>query len=133
MGFYADFVAGLASVTVDGVALALTAPPEQINTADLPIMYPRVPTGGVDVELLDGDRGLRRATCELVVVLESFALNSNDPNFSLSVGMLDAMSDALTLAAPSLFLDSWQMRVEVASYGLNNNYWILIASVQASG
>lgn len=129
---YADYVADLAALTVTGVVRSYDHLPEQIETADLPALYVRLPAGENQTVTLTALGGLRQATCEIVIVVEPVQQNQNEPNFEACIGFLDALESALTTNALTIGIDQWSMRVEVDYVG-DTAYWLLIASVQGSG
>lgn len=129
---YAGFVADLADLVVTGVVRNYDHPPEQIETADLPALYVRLPAGENGTVTLTALGGLRTATCEMVIAVEPVQQNQNEPNFAATVALLDAVEDALTASALTIGVDQWSMRMEVDYLG-DTAYWLLIASVQGSG
>lgn len=129
---YAGYIADLATLSVAGVARAYDHPPAQLNTADLPSLYVRLPTGENQSVTLTALRGLRQATCEVVIAVEPVRQNQNEPNFATCIGLLDALEDAIVVNALTFGVDTWSMRVEVDFVG-DTAYWLIVATVQGSG
>lgn len=129
---YAGFVADLATLSVTGVTRVYDHPPAQLNTADLPSLYVRLPTGENQSVTLTALRGLRQATCEVVIAVEPVRQNQNEPNFETCIGLLDALEDAIVANALTWGVDQWSMRVEVDFVG-DTAYWLIVATVQGSG
>lgn len=129
---YAGYVADLATLSVTGVTRVYDHPPERINTADLPSLYVRLPAGENQSVTLTALRGLRQATCEVVIAVEPVRQNQNEPNFTTCIGLLDALEDAIATNALGWGVDQWTMRVEVDFVG-DTAYWLIVASVQGSG
>lgn len=129
---YAGYVADLATLSVTGVSRVYDHPPERINTADLPSLYVRLPAGENQSVTLTALRGLRQATCEVIIAVEPVRQNQNEPNFATCIGLLDALEDALADNALEWGVDQWTMRVEVDFVG-DTAYWLIVASVQGSG
>ena len=128
---YAAFVAALAAIDIAGVNREYGAPPKQIHT--LPAQFPRLPTGGADIVAFSSAIGLSAATCELVIVIEAVQQNLQTVNYALALTLLDATETALTTNAATLGLDSWSLEVQRAALGDGTAYWMLIATVEASG
>lgn len=126
---YATFVAALTDLTITGVTRVHDEPPHQLNTADLPAMYPRLPEQENEVISLGGTVGLATRTCELVFLVEPAMQNTNAANFAATVALVDAIETALTgLSVGSI--DRWTIRQETATFG-DTPYWALVASVEA--
>lgn len=129
---YAGFVADLATLSVTGVTRAYDHPPAQLNTADLPSLYVRLPAGENQSVTLAALNGLRQATCEVVIAVEPVRQNRNEPNFATCIGLLDALEDAIATEALAWGVDTWAMRVEVDFVG-DTAYWLIVTTVQGSG
>lgn len=129
---YAGYIADLATLSVTGVTRAYDHTPAQLNTADLPSLYVRLPSGENQSVTLTALRGLRQATCEVVIAVEPVRQNRNEPNFATCIGLLDALEDAIAANALTWGIDSWSMRVEVDFIG-DSDYWLIVAAVQGSG
>lgn len=129
---YAGFIADLATLSVTGVTRVYDHPPAQLNTADLPSLYVRLPAGENQSVTLTALRGLRQATGEVAIAVEPVRQNQNEPNFETCVGLLDALEDAIATNALPFGIDQWSMRVAVDFVG-DTAYWLIIATVQGSG
>lgn len=130
----ATFVAALGGMSVAGVKKAYTAPPAQLATAHLPALYLRIPASeAATVPVLAGNGiDLRRYTAELVIVVEPIGQNLAPANFEKTVGLIDALHDALqTLAGTDESVDGWTLRLTVEEVG-DNAYWMLVAAVNGS-
>lgn len=129
---YAGFVAALATLSVTGVTRVYDHPPAQIDTADLPSLYLRLPAGENQSVTLRATRGLRQATCEVVIAVEPVLQNQNEPNFEKCIGLLDALENAIVAKALGWGIETWSMRVEVDFVG-DTAYWLIVAIIQGSG
>lgn len=133
MGFYADFVTGLAALNVTGVTKKVESPPVQVNTAQLPMMFVRLPTGANQTALMTGSAGLKTATCELVILVEAQQQNTTPRNFALVLTLLDAMETALQAAAAAdAVIENWNIRQDMEVTSETTFYWALVASVTGS-
>ena len=128
MAFYAEFAATLAALDVSGVATKYTAPPAVDSVTNYPAMFPNLPSNERASETLTSASGLKRATCELVLLVARDALGTRDGNFDAAVALIDAIDTALaTEAAANHQIDNWSIVPEVNDYG-----WALVATVEAS-
>lgn len=133
MTTYAAFVASINALTVTGVKRKYTSPPNRLSTADLPAMYPRLPSGAEGPVTADGQGMWPTLTAEIVIVVEPVGQNLQPTNFAAAVTMLDNLSIALRSAQLAKSKTRWTMRQQIVNYGTETNYWTLVASVTASG
>ena len=129
---YSAFVTALAGLTVTGVTRSYTEPPTQISTAGVPAMFPRIPAGAGEVEVLSGGSEISRATAELVVAIEPVAQNMTSINFAAAVTMMDSLETAFRAAIVSVGIDAWTLQVSTVDIGVTP-YWAVVATVEASG
>lgn len=128
---YTEYAAMLASLPVTGVVKAYNAPPTQINTAQLPAQWPRLPSGETQIATMTGAAGLPSLTCDLVVAVEAYGQNSQPTNYAKALTIIDALQAALTAEALDGVVDSWAMRLEVEGIG-DVGYWVIVATVTGS-
>jgi len=106
MTTYASFISTLAGVSVTGVTRSYDHEPIQVETADLPAKYVKLPGGGVNLETATtcvGDGKTRSA--DVVVALEPIGQSNREPNWESVVAMMDYLETALdTLYTSSLFV-----------------------------
>lgn len=133
MGYYTDFATALGSMTVTGVTKKVTSPPTQINTAQLPMLYVRLPTGANTVAVLSGGMGLKQAGCEVVILVEPILQSTAPVNFALCLSLMDALEAALTTLVADGDINEWSIRQDVEATSESTAYWALIATVQGSG
>lgn len=133
MTTYAQWVTGLAGLSVTGVTTKVANPPQTVNDADLPLSFPRLPTGGNTVIALTGGMGLKEATAELVFVVRPLTLSSNKTEFPILLGLLDGIEAALSAAVLTWGIDRWSVRVEDITLGDGATiYRALVATVEGS-
>jgi hypothetical protein len=128
---YAEFIADIAGMTVTGVKQKLSAPPTQINTADLPLMFPRLPEGSNETFTFSGEVGLDTVACELAIVVNPAQQATSPINFALAVTLMDALTTQLKAKVVDFTLDRWTIRQDADFIG-DTLYWLLIARVEAS-
>lgn len=130
---YSALMNALGNLSVTGVTRVSASAPRQLNTADLPYMFPRVPGGESNIATHNGGRNLLRATAELVIVIEPVLQNMNNVNVATAATLIDNLTSVLASNAPSLGLDSWSIRADQEFVGGDTLYWVLVATLQLSG
>jgi len=133
MTTYAAFVSALVGLTVTGVKRKFAAPPTQLNTADLPAMYPRIPQAAEGGLTAEGQGGWPRLTGELVFVIEPIGQSRQPSNFAATVTMIDAINTTLRAATLTKSKHSWTVRREGVNLGGDTDYWALVATVIGNG
>ena len=96
MTTYTAFVAALAGLTVTGVKRSYGFEPDNIDTADLPGLFVRLPSGGTNDETMttcSGDGKMRVA--DLVVIIEPTGQSTTADRFADTVTMADRLETAL--------------------------------------
>ena len=129
---YAAYVTALASLSVTGVVKAHPEPPRQIARAEIPCSYPRVPSQTRQSVTMTSVSGLKQATAELVFVIEAADLGTRPVTFASVLALIDAIDTALSAGAAALGIDSWTIAPEYETIG-ETPYWVLVATVEASG
>lgn len=125
------FLSTLAGLSITGVSEQAT-PPQQINSASLPIGYPRLPTSESDMAVFSGGDGLRRVSCEYVILVSPATLSRNSTNHGAAATAMDNLHSALeTEMAANQQIDGWAMRMEIEGIG-DAAYWAVVATVEAS-
>lgn len=130
----ATFVTTLGALSVAGVRKTYDAPPVQLATANLPVLYPRLPASlDTNVPVLaSGATDLRRHVVELVIVVNPIGQSNAPANFTAAIALIDAMHTALaTLAGSSEVVDSWSIALTAEPIGADG-YWVLVATVSGS-
>ena len=129
---FASFATALGTLTVTGVT-ALTSPPQRIPSGNLPIGYPRLPTGENRMATFTGIPDLDQLTCEYVVLVEAAGLSSLSANYTDSITIIDRVQAALKAEmAANLVIDSWAIRMDIELIG-DTPYWAIVVTVQGSG
>lgn len=130
---YATFVTNLTGMSVTGVTRVYTEPPRSLNTADLPAMWPQLPTAENSSVTLTHASGLRQATVDLIIAVEPYQQSTNNANFSATITLLDNIETALVTNAASFGIDRWSVRQGILEVTENNSFWILAVTVEGSG
>lgn len=128
---FASAAAALAGITVTGVKRAYAYQPAQISTADMPLMFPALPSGRQSVATFSAQMGLRSARLNLVVVVEPLAQSTPQSKWARGLALMDALLDALVANADALNLDAVALRTESLLIG-ETDYWGVVADVEVS-
>lgn len=128
----ADLITGLSILAVEGVRTWFPQPPRQVNDAQLPALYCRLPVK-IDGETvtLSGDSAHKLAV-DLCVILQPVGMSIQSLNWSAALAMTDAVNVALGEQNLRLGLDRWSIQVTVSDIGGETLYWMVIATVEAS-
>lgn len=130
---YASVIAGLCGLTVTGVKRALDYQPAQINSADLPLSFPSLPTGAHRVATLTGGMELPTLHINLLIVVEAVLQGRPEPTFDACVALIDAQAAALDTATLTQGVVGYSTRLEVYTFGAGENataYWTLVTEVE---
>lgn len=129
---YASLISELSGLTITGVTVG-THPPARIPSGNLPIAYPRLPSGEQAAAAFDGTGGLDVLTCDFVVLTETAAQNLQITNYADCVTYMDRLTTALKSAmTTSKVIDGFTVRMDIELIG-ETAYWAIIATVRASG
>ena len=128
---YTEYVAMLAGLTVTGVVKRYPTPPTQLNTAQLPAQWPRLPGGETQIITLTSGAGLPAMACDLVIAVEAYGQNTQPANYAKAVAVVDALNTALLTEAADGVIDGWALRLEVDQIG-DVAYWVIVATVTGS-
>lgn len=130
--------ATLGGLTVTDVTTVLTYPPDQVNVADMPIMFPQVPEGEAAIGSFSGGSDLDRMTMELIVVIGPSRQNTAQANFNKTVDIMDNLNTVLkTEQAANQEIDGWSWGQRMLTYqsadGLKStDYYAIVATVRFS-
>jgi hypothetical protein len=130
---YDDLRTSLAALTVTGVTVKKASWPAILNDADMPLMFPRQPRATGQNVALGQVGGLKAATCELVIVVGAFTLDLHEENVERSWGLIDALDTVLRASIDDLGLDGWTIAVTDEEFPNGAVYWVVTATIEASG
>ena len=128
---YTEYAAMLSGLDVTGVVKAYTAPPTQLSTAQLPAMWPRLPSGETTIATMTGAAGLPSLACDLVIAVNAYGQGMQPVNYAAALTIIDALQTTLTTEALDNVVDSWQMRLDAEQIG-DTAYWVIVATVTGS-
>lgn len=129
---YTSFVAALAALTVTGVTRKYSEPPQQVNTADLPIMFTRLPAGDEAPITGQGNGGWPTLRADLVILVEPYHQSKSSVNYTLALSLMDALSAALRASDLAGGPTRWSIETRLDGVG-DTPYWMIIANVQTTG
>lgn len=128
---YAAFADAVADLSITGVTRALRYPPGNVNAADLPLSYVRIPEMTRGNISLGGMAGLHEAQIERVFLIEPAGLSDNPTKFDAMTALIDNIDTAVAGAIGSIGVNTWTIRQETAIVG-DAPYWALVLTVEAS-
>ena len=128
-----DLVAQAAALPVAGVKTRAPYRPRQVNAADLPMLYSRLPGSSRAISTLTYGQDLRHATLEVVILVQMINLDTQPVNDALTVQLLDALAAALEAAAASLGLDSYTLATDEDLIGNASPVQAILATLEVSG
>jgi hypothetical protein len=132
MTTYASLVEDLAGMSVTGLVRAYTAPPGNVNSADLPALWPMLPEGDNEAPAFGGTADRRTMTVELWCAVKPSAHASSAERYAALTPIMEALHDALCdLNGAAAYALEWRLRGGVLGWG-GMDYVGVIASVTAT-
>jgi hypothetical protein len=124
---------GIAALEVTGVKRKWSSMPPQLNDADLPLSFPRLPEAEQGVVALSGATGLTTRQMEWVFVVRPFSLSTNKAEFEKALDLIDAIASELSDAAIAQSVETWVIRWGEESFdGGVTGYRVLVVTVTGS-
>ena len=124
----AGLVNGLTGLSWTGITKVFGEMPQQVTTANIPYMYPRIPAASAASATFSAAIGLRSATVELAVVVGTPSQSTNAAKFDKVLALIDNMHDVLAANALALNIDRWT----IGSQYTEDGYWLIVVTVEAS-
>ena len=119
-------------MTVTGVKRTYTEPPTQISSADMPLLFPKLPEGSTAVDTLGQTTGIRDMTCDVVLAIEPVTQNRQSANYTTALTMLGNLETALVaLAGSNKVIDRWTLQLTDDFVGASP-CWCIVATVEGS-
>ena len=125
-----QFVTAMSGLTVTGVVRSFTYKPASVHTADLPALYVELPDAGSGDSIVStcNDLGKTRAV-ELVVLLQTINQEQEEPNYDVTVTMMDSLESALdTYEGTSDLILDYEISAGGRPVG-DAYFWAAVASV----
>ena len=128
-----DFVENLSNLDVIGVHVREKFPPVSVNSADLPLMFPRLPsTNSLPLTFTD-QGGWPTLRVDLVVLTKAVGEDVQEVNFTETLEMMDEIASALRtttdLGNSKITFRIYQTVIEVAGH----DFWAVITEVEGKG
>jgi hypothetical protein len=138
MGFttLTALVSACAGLTVTGVASTsrFAFRPKSINSAQLPMLYTRLPQRKRENATLGYVQGLKAGTIEIVILVAMMNLGKQEANDALTVTMIDNLGDALESNAAALGMDGYVIEADEDTIGDGATpVQVIVATVEVSG
>jgi len=119
-------------MSVTGVTRAYDYTPDQLSTANMPSLFPRIPSQRNGIVTFTGVSGLDTVTVEMVAIVDATMQSTGEANFGATVALVDNLNAALkTEMAANQQIDGWEMRTDYLDIG-TAVYWAVIATVVGS-
>lgn len=132
---YTAFSNAIANVPVTGVTTALQAFPDQINTALLPLSYPRLPEGDEAPLTTEGEGGWPTLTVERVFLIQPVMQSIDELNHAATLALIDNINAAfrgVSIGQIGKSKIKWSTRARIVPSG-NVEYWGIVVRVTGNG
>lgn len=132
---YTDFSNAVANLPVTGVKTMLPTMPSQINTALLPLSYPRLPEGNETPLTTEGEGGWPTLTVERVFAVQPIQQGTEKLNHEAILTLIDNINEAFRGVAVGQIGKSkisWRTTSRIVALG-NTEYWCIVVRVTGNG
>lgn len=129
---FAEAVAALMDIEVTGVRRAFDYQPKQLNSGDMPALFPTLPTSTQTVTVLNGAGGLPSYQVTLMLVIEPVMQNQAPVTWEKAVSLLDALQSALMADTLDIGLDTYRVRLENIGFSETLAAWTWVCEVEIS-
>ena len=130
---YATFIAAVAALNITGVTRAYTEPPSRISAADMPLSFPRLPSGTHAIVTLDGySDAWPTLRCELVILIHPMQLETDDVKFADTLTYMDNATATLRNASLASAPVRWEIRSETVFIS-SSLYHAVIIEIETKG
>lgn len=133
---FTSFAHGVADLVVTGVTRKQRNIPDQINTADAPTQWVRLPVGNEGPLTADGEGGWPNRTISLVIAACPVGQNRQPANQDLVLTLIDNLMTTLRAVAATNTISqsklSWTVRGEIDFVG-DQEWWLVIADITGNG
>lgn len=118
------------ALKLPSVAEVYPAPPESENTADLPSMWPTLPSLATNDSPFACDVMTKDVTMGIVIAVEPNGQSAQDARFNLAIKLGDELRTALDGLKYSLFSD-YTINVSTSIDVAGTGYWGIVAEYTA--
>ena len=134
----AVFMDYLADLSVTGVVVnrgnALIGPPDNVQSADLPMKWVTLPFSNEGPLTFSGEGGWPTLSGQVVIAMESVNLNTPEARVDAYITMVDNLDTALRAGSVTKTKMSWTTALETVFIGKDAaEYLALIATVTGAG
>ena len=119
-------------MTVAGVGRSLDYLPKAVRKADMPLMFPSLPSATEGRWTSRTAGGWPEFACDLVIVMYPNELELTEKRFTNTVQMMDKLSTALRAAEVGRASLQWTMRYDLFQAG-DTVYHAVIAGIETAG
>lgn len=125
---YSQAIGIVTGLSVAGVRTVIGFMPDQVNTAELPLMFPLFPHGENAVVALTGAKGLEQVRVNVWVLVEPTTQSRAPRRFAECVAVLDGLQVAM---AGNPAIDAYSLRMELIRVEATT-YWGVVAEIEVS-
>ena len=130
---YTAFIAAVADLNVTGVNRVHDEPPSRIAAADMPLSFPRLPSGDHAPLTVGGYQGgWPTLRCEFIVVIHPLQLETDDVKFSDTLTVMDNIAAAMRGASLASGPIRWTMRADTIQIS-TGYYHSVIVDIETTG
>jgi len=126
---YREFVEGLLALEYAGVKTTLAEPPWSLKRAQLPALFPLLPTGEQAPLEMGGNVALATARATLMVAMEPLGQGWRPTNYAGALDMMDSVRETLSQAKVGRGKLSWEIRMEGIEVA-GTMFWGIVIDVE---
>lgn len=129
---YAQFIAAVQDLTIDGVVRRYDEPPNKFNAADLPCSFVMFPSGDNKPLSFGGGREFRKRVVDLIVIYAATGITADQP-FQETVAMMDEVETTLMGLSVGQSKPTWQIVSQLFDETAERRYWAVVATISGTG
>lgn len=133
---YTAFSNGLADLVVTGVTRRYRHIPGQLNSADLPAQFPRLPEGEEGGLTAEGEGFWPVKTIQLVIAADYVGQSRQPTNHALILTLIDNLNTALRALDENNGISQdklrWAIRGQIDFIGADE-FWCIVCTVRGGG
>jgi len=124
---YRELILAIKNMRVSGVTTILAAPPDKLDTADLPALFPLMPSQQATVGTFSSYLVPKTKQLQLALFIGPVGQSTLADDYNLTIELMDAVDDAM-IALDGSITDSlsWRSDAGVLSMGETNYRGITI-------